>query len=203
MARLLLIRHAPTDETGKKLTGRLPGVGLGRAGREAAQRTADHLADVRLAAVYSSPLERTWETAEILAAPHRLQPIAEEGLLEVDYGRWTGRTLKSLSRLKSWWTVQVTPSRMTFPDGEDLGDAQRRGVATCERLSARHGNDTIALVSHSDMIRAIVSHYLGQPFDLFQRVVISPASVTVIDVPRRGIPMVVAVNTTGAEGTWR
>lgn len=203
MARLLLIRHAPTPETGSKLTGRLPGVGLGEAGREAARRTSDRLADLRLAAVYSSPMERTWETAEIVAEPHRLRPVAEEGLLEVDYGRWAGRTLKSLSKLKSWWTVQVTPSRMIFPDGEGLADAQRRAVECCERLAARHGNNSVALVSHSDIIKAVVSHYLGQPFDLFQRIVISTASVTVIDMPRRGIPLVVAVNATGAEGSWR
>lgn len=203
MARLLLIRHAPTPETGDKLTGRLPGVGLGDSGRDAAQRTAERLSDVDLAAVYSSPLERTWQTAEIVAAPHRLQPVAEEGLLEVDYGRWAGRTLKSLTKLKLWWTVQLTPSRMTFPEGESLADAQRRAVATCERLAARHGKGTVGLVSHSDIIRAVVSHYLGQPFDLFQRIVISTGSVTVIDVPRQGIPMVVAMNTTGAEGSWR
>lgn len=203
MARLLLIRHAPTPETGSKLTGRLPGVGLGDAGRQAAQLTADRLADLRLAAVYASPMERTWETAEIVAEPHRLQPVAEDGLLEVDYGRWAGRSLKSLSKLKSWWTVQITPSRMTFPEGEGLADAQRRAVATCERLAARHGKDTIALVSHSDIIKAVVSHYLGQPFDLFQRVTISTASVTVIDVPRQGIPVVMAVNATGAGGSWR
>lgn len=203
MARLLLIRHAPTPETGDRLTGRLPGVGLGEAGRGAAERTSQRLADVNLTAVYSSPLERTWETAQIVAAPHGIRPVADDGLLEVDYGRWAGRTLKSLAKLKSWWTVQLTPSRMLFPEGEGLADAQRRAVATCERLAARHGKGTIALVSHSDIIRAIVSHYLGQPFDLFQRIVISTASVTVIDVPRRGIPVVVAVNTTGAEGSWR
>lgn len=203
MVRLLLIRHAPTPETGKKLTGRLPGVSLDEAGRQVAQRTADRLADLRLDAVYASPIERTWETAQIVAAPHRLTPVTEEGLLEVDYGRWSGRTLASLSKLKAWWTVQVTPSRMTFPDGENLADAQRRIVATCERLADQHPKGTVALVSHSDIIKAAVGHYLGQPFDLFQRIAISPASVTVIDVPRRGIPMVVAVNATGAEGSWR
>ncbi len=203
MARLLLIRHAPTDETGKKLTGRLPGVSLGETGRQAAQRTADRLADVRLDAVYASPIERTWETAEIIAASHGLTPVAEEGLLEVDYGRWSGRTLASLSKLKAWWTVQMTPSRMTFPDGENLADAQRRIVSTCERLAEAHPKGTIALISHSDIIKAAVGHYLGQPFDLFQRITISPTSVTVIDIPRRGIPMVVAVNATGAEGSWR
>lgn len=203
MARLLLIRHAPTPETGARLTGRLPGVSLAGVGRESAQRTAERLADVPLAAVYSSPIERTWETAEIIAAPRGLEPIPEDGLLEVDYGTWSGRTLKSLYRLKAWRTVQLTPSRMTFPEGENIAAAQRRAVDACERLAHSHGKKAIALVSHSDIIKSIVAHYLGQPLDLFQRLVISPASVSVIDVPRQGIPMVVAVNTTGSGGSWR
>lgn len=203
MARLLLIRHAPTSETGKKLTGRLAGVSLGETGREAARATAGRLADLPLAAVYASPLERTWETAEIVAEPHGLSPILEEGVIEVDYGRWSGRTLASLSKLKAWRTVQVTPSRMTFPDGENLADAQRRAVATCERLADRHRKQTIAVVSHSDIIKAILSHYLGQPFDLFQRIVISPTSVSVVDVPQDGVPMVLAMNANGGTGSWR
>lgn len=203
MARLLLIRHGPTPETGRRLTGRLPGVGLDEAGRGAAERTATRLADVRLRAVYSSPIERTWETARIIAAPHRLQPVADDGLLEVDYGSWSGRTLQSLYRLKAWRTVQVTPSRMRFPDGEALADAQRRAVDTCERLAASHGNAIIALVSHSDIIKGVVGHYLGQPLDLFQRLDIAPASVSVVDIPRQGIPVVAAVNSTGVEGSWR
>lgn len=203
MARLLLIRHAPTAETGVRLTGRLPGVGLDEKGRAVAERTAARLADLKVKAVYSSPIERTWETAEIVARAHGLDPIAEDGVVEVDYGAWSGRTLKSLYRLKAWRTVQMTPSRMVFPEGEALADAQRRAVATCERLADRHGSDTIALVSHSDVIQSILSHYLGQPLDLFSRIVVSAGSVSVIDLPRQGFPMVLAVNGTGAEGSWR
>jgi probable phosphomutase (TIGR03848 family) len=203
MARLLLIRHAPTAETGVRLTGRLSGVGLDENGQRIAERTADRLSDVKLRAVYTSPIERTRETAEIVARPHGLDPVIEDGLIEVDYGTWSGRTLKSLYRLKAWRTVQITPSRMVFPEGESLADAQRRAVATCERLADRHRHDTIALVSHSDVIQSILSHYLGQPLDLFHRIAISPSSVTVIDVPRQGLPVVVAVNTTGARGSWR
>lgn len=194
MARLLLIRHAPTIETGKRLTGRLPGVSLGEEGRRQAEATAANLAKVRIKAVYASPLERTWETAEIVAAPHRLQPIAHDGLLEVDYGAWAGRTLASLYKLKAWRTVVMTPSRMVFPEGESIAGAQHRAVAACEDLAWRHRRDTIALVSHSDIIKAIVSQYLGQPLDLFQRLVVSPASVTVVDLPTGGMPVVVSIN---------
>lgn len=201
MARLLLIRHAPTPETGTRLTGRLPGVGLGESGRAQAEAVSARLAHLKIEQVYSSPLERTWETAKIVARPHGKSPTREDGLEEVDYGAWSGRTLKSLYRLKAWRTVQVTPSRMTFPGGENLASAQRRAVATCEHLAAAHGNRTIAAVSHSDIIQSILSHYLGQPLDLFARIRISPASVSVVDIPRQGVPTVVAVNTTG-EADW-
>lgn len=203
MARLILIRHAPTPETGKTLSGRIGGISLGEEGRSLSEATAARLADVKLKAVYASPIERTWETAEIIGSRHGLSPVAEEGLIEVDYGTWSGRTLKSLSKLKAWRVVQTTPSRMTFPEGESIADAQRRAVAACERLAAVHRNQTIALVSHSDIIKAIVSHYAGQPLDLFQRIIISPTSVTVLDLPREGIPTLVAVNANGAEGSWR
>lgn len=203
MARLLLIRHAPTPDTGHRLTGRLPGVPLGEEGRALAEKLAQRLADVRLDAVYSSPIERTWETAEIVARPHGLQPIGDDGLLEVDFGDWSGRTFKQLQRLKLWQTVKTTPSRVTFPGGEAMADMQRRAVATCERLASGSPKGTLALVSHADVIKTIVSHYLGQPLDLFQRIVISPTSVSVIELPPEGSPAVLAVNTTGSEGSWR
>lgn len=203
MARLLLIRHAPTPETGTKLTGRLPGVSLGEAGAAIARRTAERLADVKIKAIYASPIERTWETAQIVGEPHGLTPVPEEGLLEVDYGAWSGRTLKSLYKLKAWRVVQMTPSRMIFPGGEGIADAQARAVATCERLAAAHRNDTIALVTHSDIIRSTVSHFIAQPLDLFDRIAVAPASVTVIDLPTPGMPRVLTVNSTGADGSWR
>jgi probable phosphoglycerate mutase len=189
MARLLLVRHAPTAETGKKLTGRLPGVSLGESGLEIAKRTAERMASIELTAIYSSPIERTWETAVAIAAHHRAQPIAHDGLLEVDYGDWSGRSLGQLAKLAAWKVVQMTPSRMTFPNGESIARKHRRG--------------TVALVTHADVIKAAVSHFLGQPLDLFQRIGVAPASVTVIDLPRQGPPTVVATNTNGDPATWR
>ncbi|MGF1665822.1 MAG: histidine phosphatase family protein [Acidimicrobiia bacterium] len=203
MTRLLLIRHAPTVETGKKLTGRLPGVSLGDAGLEIARRTAANLATARIDVVYASPIERTWETALAVAEPHKLSPISHDGLLEVDYGDWSGRTLASLYKLKAWKIVQTTPSRMVFPNGESLRGAQERAVAATESIAAAHRKKTVALVTHADVIKAVVSHYLGQPLDLFQRVGVSPASVSVIDLPADGPPLVVAVNTNGDPATWR
>lgn len=202
MARLLLIRHAPTPETGVRLTGRLDGVSLGPEGQEAAAATGRLLAGLPLAAVYSSPLERTWETAQAVAAPHRLEPIRHDGLLEVDYGTWSGRTLQSLYGLKAWQTVQITPSRMAFPGGESLAAAQVRAVGACEDLSSMHRRRPIALVTHADIIKAVLSHYLGQALDLFQRIAIAPASVSVLDLPRRGLPLVTAMGVTGGVEAW-
>jgi len=203
MGRVLLVRHAPTHETGKKLTGRLPGVSLDESGREMARRTAANLGSVKLKAVYSSPIERTWETALEICAPHRLEPVREDGVIEIDYGDWSGRTLKSLYPLKAWRTVQITPSRMTFPAGESLAAAQHRAVAAVDRLAAAHVKDTIAIVTHADIIKSVAAHHLGSPLDMFQRIGVAPASVTVIDIPKTGVPIVVAINTSGDPTTWR
>ncbi len=203
MARILLVRHAPTPETGTKLTGRLPGVSLGPKGTEIARATSARMGAVKLAAVYASPIERTWETALEVADPHGLEPIREDGLLEVDYGAWSGRTLKSLYRLKAWRTVQLTPSRMTFPDGESLAAAQARAVATVERLASAHRRQTIAAVTHADVIKAVLAHHLGTPLDLFQRIGVGPASVSVLDLPTDGPPRVAAINTNGDPSSWQ
>jgi probable phosphoglycerate mutase len=203
MSRLLLIRHAPTAETGVRLTGRLPGVSLSEQGRTAAAALGERLASTRIHAVYTSPIERTRETADAIARHQRLEPIGHDGLLEVDYGDWSGRTLRSLYRLKAWRTVQFAPSRMRFPNGESLTEAQARGVAACEEAAARHPRRTVALVTHGDIIRSAVAHFLGEPLDLFQRVTVAPASVTVIDLDDGRPPRVVAVNGNGESTTWQ
>lgn len=203
MARLLLIRHAPTDETGRILSGRLSGRSLNGTGQEMADRLASRLGHLKLAAIYSSPLERARETAAPLAARTHKSVTDEPGLLETDYGAWSGRSLRSLYRLRLWQVVISTPSRVRFPDGESLLQMQQRVVATVEALSRRHSRQTIAAVSHSDPIRAVVSHYLGQPLDLFGRIEISPASVTVIDLIDGRPPRLVAINTNGDSESWR
>ena len=199
MARILLIRHAPTPETGVRLTGRAPGVSLGEAGEAAARRTADLLADRPVKAVFTSPIERTLETARIVAARRQLKPIIEEGLMEMDFGSWTGRTLKSLRRTKLWEVVRNTPSRARFPNGESFAEAQVRAVAAVERIAAEADRGTAAAVSHADVIKLVLAHYLGQPLDLFQRLVIFPASVSEI-ILGPGPPAVASVNLLGAEG---
>lgn len=200
MARLLLVRHAPTPETGVRLTGRLPGVHLDDAGRRAATEIGRFVAGARPVALYSSPVERTWETALEIGAVTGLEPIAHPGLTEVDFGRWSGRTLRDLSRLKAWSAVQSVPSRVRFPDGESLVEARDRAVAACEDIARSHRRQTVVLVSHADVIKAVLSHYLGQALDQFQRLVVMPASVSVVDLPSQGAPRVLGVNL-GVE--WR
>lgn len=194
MPRLLLIRHAPTAETGTVLTGRLPGVALDAAGREIAETLAGALADTPLTAVYTSPVLRCRQTARAVARPHGLSPVALGSLAEVDYGEWAGRTLKSLARTKLWESVLRAPSRVRFPGGETLREVQVRSVTACEEIALRHPRGTIAVVSHGDVIKSIVAHYLGTPLDLFQRIRVQPASVSVLEVPRTGPPGVIAVN---------
>lgn len=197
MARLLLVRHAPTPETGSKLTGRLPGVALGEQGRSVAAATAQRLVDAKVWAVYTSPIERTAETASIIGDVVGKKPQINAGLLEVDYGAWSGRSLAQLRRTKLWKQVQGNPARVRFPGGESLADAQRRAVDACEDISRAVGKRTAVLVSHADIIKAIVSSYLGQPLDLFQRIGINPGSVSVVHVSPEHPPFVSAVNTIG------
>lgn len=201
MARLLLIRHAPTRETGRSLSGRLAGYSLNEQGQEMAEQLGERLSKIRISAVYSSPLERAMETAAPIAARQKRKVIPHPGLLEVDYGKWSGRTMKSLRPLRNWQTVIKTPSRAGFPGGETILAAQQRAVATCEELAARHRQATIALVSHGDPIKAIASHYLGQPLDLFNRIAVAPASVTVLDLGTW--PRLLALNSNGDPSTWQ
>ena len=197
MTTLVLVRHATTASTGKRLGGRTDAP-LDDAGRGQAEAAAQRLSRVTLKAVYASPLPRTWQTAEIVAAPHRLGVRTDEGLLEVEYGDWTDRPLKPLTRTKRWPVIQARPSLVTFPAGESIRAAQLRAVDAVERIVAKHPKSAIAVVSHADVIKALVSFYVGQPLDLFQRLHVSPASLTVLQLSADGDqPVLVRFNDDG------
>ncbi len=198
MTTLVLVRHATTAATGKRLGGWTPGVHLDEAGREQAQATAERLAALPVTAVYASPLERTQETAKAIAKPHGLRVRTRKAIGEVDYGEWTDKPLGQLRRRKAWATIQATPSRVTFPGGESIRGAQARAVDATEGLAAAHPEETIVVVSHADVIKAVVAHHLGMPLDTFQRLVIAPASVTVLGLPQGGPPSLLRCNDTGA-----
>lgn len=197
MTLLLLIRHAVTGATGKRLSGATPGIHLSEEGRSQAARLSERLAPLRLIGVYTSPLERCAETAEAIAAPRALKVQAVPELVEVGYGTWTGRPLSQLARTALWKRIQHSPSSVRFPGGETLTEVQRRCVAALDGLAARHPRGLVAVVSHADVIRLAIAHYAGVHLDLFQRIIVSPASVTVIGLGDR-VPRIIRMNDTGS-----
>lgn len=193
---VLLIRHGQTPTTGQLLPGRAPGLHLSERGREQAEAAARRLAELPLAALYSSPLERAWETARATAELTGLSVRAEDGLIELDTGQWTGRRLADLARTPEWDTVQHEPSTFTFPGGESFTRMQDRMVATLGRLRAAHDGATVACFSHADPIRAVLAHALGTPLDKFQRLSVGPCSVSAISYREGQDPVVLTINST-------
>lgn len=193
---LLLVRHGRTETTGKVLPGRAEGLHLGATGRAQADRTAGRIAGLKqAAAVYASPMERTQETARPIATALRLRVRTHEGLNECDFGEWTGKRLADLRRRKEWKRVQRHPSGFRFPSGESFAEMQLRMVEALDDLHRRHPGGTVVAVSHADPIKAVVAHAVGTPLDLFQRIVVSPCSVSAILWGPDG-PVVLAVNST-------
>lgn len=193
MTSFYFVRHGVTAHTPHKLSGWLPGISLSHDGRAEAEAAAASLERVRLHAIFSSPLERTLETAQTIAARQAVDVTVSDGLGEVRYGRWTDRSYKSLRRTKLWDRVQHWPSGARFPDGESLIEVQARALDELERIRADYPRHRVCCVTHADVIRLVVAHYLGVHIDLFQRIVIGPGSITVISVGEDG-PKVLGVN---------
>ena len=170
---------------------------LSERGRAQAAELAERLKELarKPTALYVSPLERAKETAAPLAKALRLRPVVERGLLECDFGTWTGKKLATLARRAEWRAVQHAPSTFRFPEGESFAEMQRRVWTTLEKLAARHRNRTIVVVSHADPIKTAVTYALGVPLDLFQRTVISPCSLSALAFTDSA-PIVLSVNNT-------
>ncbi|QYF89136.1 histidine phosphatase family protein [Arthrobacter sp. PAMC25284] len=177
---LLLVRHGETPTTGMVLPGRAPGLHLSERGRAQAARVAERLAGLPVSALYSSPLERARETAEPTAAGTGLEVHREPGLLECDFGDWTGSAIADLNVLPEWQTVQHSPSTFQFPNGESFTEMHDRIVGSLSALCAAHPGGVVVCFSHADPIKAAVAHALGTPLDLFQRITISPGSVSAV-----------------------
>jgi probable phosphomutase (TIGR03848 family) len=191
---VLLVRHGKTATTGRVLPGRLRGLHLSDDGRRQADAVARRIGrSPAVAAVYASPLERATETAAPIARACRRAIRTERGLIEVDVGEWSGASLRRLRRRREWPLVQRYPSGFSFPGGESFAAMQVRVVSAIGRLVARHRGHTIVAVSHADPIKAAVAHALGMPLDLFQRIVIGPASITAILYRHEG-PVVLMLN---------
>ncbi len=195
------MRHGQTPTTGKVLPGRAAGLRLSDKGQQQAQRAAERIAALqtderKVAAVYASPLERTQETAKPIASALGLRVRRNQGLLEADFGEWTGAELKRLYKKPEWRTVQRNPSGFRFPGGESFTEMQARICGAVDRLRAAHPGQTVVAVSHADPIKAAVAHAMGTHLDLFQRIVVSPCSISAVLYGVDG-PVVLAVNSTG------
>jgi probable phosphomutase (TIGR03848 family) len=197
MTLIFLIRHGENEYTRTgKLAGWTKGVSLNETGQQQAQAVTARIKHLPFKHIYASPLERARETAAPLAEALKLKVEVREGLGEVGYGEWTGKSLKVLARKKLWRVVQGLPSAMQFPAGETIRAAQLRLVDALEAIARDHPKDLVAVFSHSDPIKLAVAFYLGMPLDLFQRIQIQTCSVTVLQLGR-GAPSLVKLNDTG------
>jgi probable phosphoglycerate mutase len=178
----LLVRHAAHDRVGTALCGRTVGIHLGAAGREQARRLAERFGNENVACVQSSPLERALETAVPIAAAVGRSVEVNEGLVEIEFGPWTGQTFAALDGDPRWagWNGARSVSRP--PGGETMLEAQARVVAVLERLRSAYGGRKVVLVSHQDVIKAALLYHLALPIDAYARIDIDPASVSTLAV---------------------
>ncbi|RUR00990.1 histidine phosphatase family protein [Labedella endophytica] len=209
MATVILVRHGRTTANASGvLAGRTEGVRLDDVGTQQAERTAERLAAVTVVGVVSSPLERCRQTADIILGRQdaALGMTIEDAITECDYGDWQGRTLKELATEKLWGTVQRQPSAVVFPGGESMTTMQGRSVSAIRRLDAeieaQHGAGAVwVAVSHGDIIKSILADALGMHLDLFQRINVGPASVSIVRYGQDR-PDVVSTNTDAGDLSW-
>ena len=183
MPKIVLIRHAhSTANAAGVLSGQLPNVNLSKSGQEQAERLAERLGKLTIARVHVSPMDRCSQTLAPWLAKYGkgVTVTLEPNLVEVDYGKWSGKKLATLSRAKLWRKVQGQPSAVTFPDGESLAQMQVRAMQSVHDFFASDQEMTI-MVSHGDVIKAIVASSMGMHLDDFQRIVIDPASITILE----------------------
>ena len=198
MATIILLRHGENEWVKEhKLAGWIPGVRLNANGRKQGQDAADRLGHLPIKALYSSPVERCRETAEFLAEKAKLNIIELPEVGEVRYGDWEGKKIAELAKLPEWHTVQHAPSRHTFPNGESMREVQTRIVDALESLATQHKNEMIVVCTHADLIKMALAHYLGTHLDLFQRIVISPCSASILKLGEKGDIRVLRMNDHG------
>jgi probable phosphoglycerate mutase len=196
---VLFVRHGKTPTTGQVLPGRAKGLHLGDEGAAQAERAAERIAALgkrKVKAVYASPMERTKETAAPIANALGLKVRSRRGLIEADFGAWTGRKLGDLMKKPEWQQVQRYPSGFRFPEGESFSQMQERICDTVNQLVDEHPGHTIVAVSHADPIKAVIASAMGTHLDLFQRIVVGPCSISAIMYATSG-PVVLGVNSMG------
>lgn len=206
MTLLLLIRHGENDVMQRRLTGRMPGVPLNQKGRQQALGAAAALTHAPLKAVYSSPLQRAMETAEPLAQAHHLPVLPRPALMDVDYGTFQGRSYRQAARTKLWKILQDAPSKIVFPGGEGFTGMQARVVEELDTLARiwqpeepslpdqPQDEAVIAIVTHADVIRLALAHYLNMPLDDFLRLTVAPGSISMLHTNGKDRPKIICIN---------
>jgi probable phosphoglycerate mutase len=195
MTIFLLIRHSVHLMGGETIAGRIPDLHLSPQGKLQAERLAERLQSVPIKAIYCSPITRTQETAQPLAERFRLPVQICHDIQEINYGDWTGKKLDELRPIEKWKQWNSFRSGTRIPNGETMLEIQTRMVSRMQRLREQHPNEVVALVSHGDLIKAAVAYYMGVHLDMFQRMEISPASVSIVGITDYG-PWVLCVNNT-------
>lgn len=196
MTTLLLLRHAETDAVGKSIAGLSRGWHLNQRGKSQAQELAKSLSELPIRAIYTSPLERAVETAEPIAMHHKLELQRSNEIGELDPGSWTGEEFHELHHREDWRRFNTLRSLSKPPGGESMLEVQRRMVGKLEQIRQKHAEEFVAMVSHADPIRALLTYLLGIPLDLGLRMEISPASVSVVELTEWSV-RVMCVNRTG------
>jgi probable phosphoglycerate mutase len=201
MTTFLLIRHAAHELVEHTLAGRMPGVHLSAEGQRQARRLARRLACLPVAAVYSSPIERALQTAEPLAARLQLAVQHCDGFAEIDFGEWSGKPFDELASDLRWQHWNRFRSGAPLPGGGLMVEVQARAVVAMDDLRRRHPDQLIVVVSHGDVIKAVIAHYLGMSLELLQRMAVSPASVSVVAVDPWGA-QVIRLNATAGQPAY-
>ncbi len=194
---MCLVRHGTTPTTGKVLPGRARGLHLSDQGRQEVAAVAERFEGVAVSAVYCSPLERARETAAPIADVVGRPVVIDRGLVECDFGEWTGAELAKLRKLPEWRVVRHWPSGWRFPNGESFMEVQERLHAAIGRYQRDHAGEVVLAVSHADCIKAVLATMLGTPLDLFHRIHVGPCSTSAVAFSTEG-PSVIAVNSYGA-----
>lgn len=190
MTVLHLLRHGEHGLLGRVLAGRMPGVGLTERGRAEIAASAERLAEENVAALYASPLQRTRESAEIVAERLRLPVTYREDLLELDFGEWTGATFDSIRADPRWRSWSSHRSLAQIPGGETMREVQHRVVNALLEVGERHRDDAVVAVSHGDVIRSALVFALGMPLDFYHRIEVAQASLSTIRIDDAGIRVI-------------
>lgn len=186
MTKIFLIRHGMCDHVGKYIAGRMKGISLNSVGCKQVETLAEKIKNIPISCIFTGPLERVVETAEIIGEKVNVKPIISKELDEVDYGSWTGAAFEKLSGKPLWNDFNNAHGSVRIPDGEMMSDVQVRMCSFIEE-KRRLLNGNIIIVSHGDPIKTVIAHYIGIQLNSMEKILIDTASVTVLISGNRGV----------------